>query len=206
MNDLNHIYKVGNLICVLREEKGLSQAKLGELLGVTNKAVSRWENGRGYPDTSILLNLANVLGITVDELLKGEIIETRNKAKQVNNNVKYNADKKLLIMFSLQLIPFILVIIWIWLSFKYTNELYRNLDYFWTMFCGIVLPLLTCTISQTIIGSFMAIKIHKRKDISFIIRLLIVLVNFLGIGLPYLAIYVYLIIELIKEKKHIVTL
>ena len=206
MNDLNHIYKVGNLICKLREEKGLSQAKLGELLGVTNKAVSRWENGRGYPDTSILLNLANVLGITVDELLKGEIIDTRKKAKQVNNNVNYNADKKLLTMFSLQFIPFILAIIWIWLSLKYTHELYKNFDYYWTMFCGIVLPLLMCAISQTIIGSFMAIKIHKRKDISFIIRVLIVLVNFLGIGLPYLAIYFYLIIRLIKDKKNNVAL
>ena len=50
MYDLNHIYKVGNLILKLREEKGLSQSELGFKLGVTNKAVSRWENGRGYPD------------------------------------------------------------------------------------------------------------------------------------------------------------
>lgn len=203
MNDLNHIYKVGNLICRLREEKGLSQAKLGELLGVTNKAVSRWENGRGYPDTSILLNLANVLGITVDELLKGELIETQNKAKQVNNNVNYNADKKLLILFSLSLIPFILALIWIWLSLKYTHEIYKNLDYLWTMFCGIILPLLICAILQMIIGSFMAIKIHKRKDINIIIRILIILTTFLGIGLPYLAIFIYLLIRFIIDKKKI---
>ncbi|MBQ8862834.1 MAG: helix-turn-helix transcriptional regulator, partial [Clostridia bacterium] len=73
MYDLNHIYKVGNLISKLREEKGLSQSELGSLLGVTNKAVSRWENGRGYPDTSLLLKLSDVLEITVDELLKGEL-------------------------------------------------------------------------------------------------------------------------------------
>ena len=71
MNDLNHIYRVGNLISKLREEKGLSQSELGVLLGVTNKAVSKWENGRGYPDTSLLLTLAEVLGISVDELLRG---------------------------------------------------------------------------------------------------------------------------------------
>ena len=53
MNDLNHIYKVGNLICRLREEKGLSQSELGNMIGVTNKAISRWENGRGYPDVAI---------------------------------------------------------------------------------------------------------------------------------------------------------
>ena len=47
MYDLNHIYKVGNLISKLREENGFSQSELGSKLGVTNKAVSRWENGRG---------------------------------------------------------------------------------------------------------------------------------------------------------------
>ena len=61
MYDLNHIYKVGNLILKLREEKGLSQSELGFKLGVTNKAVSRWENGRGYPDTSLLLKLLLLL-------------------------------------------------------------------------------------------------------------------------------------------------
>ncbi len=42
---MNQIYKVGNLICELREKKNLSQSELGNLVGVTNKAVSRWENG-----------------------------------------------------------------------------------------------------------------------------------------------------------------
>ena len=203
MNDLNHIYKVGNLICKLREEKGLSQQKLGELLGVTNKAVSRWENGRGYPDTSILLNLATILGITVDELLKGELFETRNKAKIINNNVRYNADKKLLITYSLQLIPYVLAIIWIYLSLKYTHEIYdyKYFNYFWTMFCGIIIPLLMCSISQLIIGLFITIKIHKRKDISIITKLLIALAAFLGVGLPYFVIYIYLIIRLMNDKK-----
>ena len=77
MYDLNHIYKVGNLIATLRLEKGLSQGELGLMLGVTNKAVSRWETGRGYPDTALLLKLAEILGITVDELLKGELSSTR---------------------------------------------------------------------------------------------------------------------------------
>ena len=89
MYDLNHIYKVGNLISKLREEKGLSQSDLGSYIGVTNKAVSRWENGRGYPDTSILLKLAEVLEITVDELLKGELSISKTKHKVINKNINY---------------------------------------------------------------------------------------------------------------------
>ena len=76
MYDLNHIYKVGKLIATLRVEKELSQSELGLMLGVTNKAVSRWETGRGYPDTALLLQLAEILDITVDELLKGELAST----------------------------------------------------------------------------------------------------------------------------------
>ena len=51
-------YSFGNYICELREKKGLSQSQLGERLGVTNKAVSRWENGSAYPSTELMLPLA----------------------------------------------------------------------------------------------------------------------------------------------------
>lgn len=64
--------KVGALIAELRKEKGLTQAELAEKLNISNRTVSKWENGDGYPDITILFDLANVLGVTVDELLKGE--------------------------------------------------------------------------------------------------------------------------------------
>ncbi|MDE7078710.1 MAG: helix-turn-helix domain-containing protein [Clostridia bacterium] len=56
----------------LRKEKGMTQAALAERLGVTNKAVSKWETGEAMPDTSLLLPLAEVFGVTVDELLSGK--------------------------------------------------------------------------------------------------------------------------------------
>lgn len=56
----------------LRKEKGLTQSELAEKLGVTNKAVSKWETGEGYPETAQLVPLAGIFGVTVDELLKGE--------------------------------------------------------------------------------------------------------------------------------------
>lgn len=64
--------KTGALIAALRKEKGWSQTELAERLGVTNKAVSRWETGRGYPDVELLPLLARELGVTISELLEGE--------------------------------------------------------------------------------------------------------------------------------------
>lgn len=63
-------FSFGNYICGLREKKGLSQSQLGERLGVTNKAVSRWENGGAYPSTELMLPLAKELGITIEELYR----------------------------------------------------------------------------------------------------------------------------------------
>ena len=68
MND----YKFGNFICYLRTEKGLSQSQLGDIMGVSNKAVSKWEMGISKPRPAMLVTLASFLGVTVEELLAGE--------------------------------------------------------------------------------------------------------------------------------------
>lgn len=64
--------KIGEFICRIRKEKGMTQASLAELLSISNRTVSKWENGDGLPDVSILPELAKVLGVTVDELLTAE--------------------------------------------------------------------------------------------------------------------------------------
>ncbi len=64
--------KTGNLIANLRRGRGLTQSELGELLGVTNKTVSRWETGSYMPPAESMCELAKTLGVTVDELLLGE--------------------------------------------------------------------------------------------------------------------------------------
>ena len=61
----------GQYIADLRKGKDLTQQQLADLLGVTNKAVSKWENGQGLPDIGILLQLADTLGVSTDELLQG---------------------------------------------------------------------------------------------------------------------------------------
>ena len=64
--------KTGQLIARRRKEIGLTQKELAERLGVTNKAVSKWETGGGMPDVSVLETLADALEVSVDELLRGE--------------------------------------------------------------------------------------------------------------------------------------
>ena len=63
--------KTGSYICLLRKQRGLTQAELAERIGVTDKAVSRWERGKGFPDITLLPPLAQVLGTSVTELLAG---------------------------------------------------------------------------------------------------------------------------------------
>ena len=67
---------MGNRIAMLRRKKELKQDALAEMLGVSPQAVSKWENDQSCPDISLLPKLAKILGVTVDELLTGESVET----------------------------------------------------------------------------------------------------------------------------------
>ena len=64
--------KTGSLIAQQRKSKNLTQRELAELLGVTDKAISRWETGTGFPDVSILEQLAKALDLTITEIVNGE--------------------------------------------------------------------------------------------------------------------------------------
>lgn len=72
--------KIGNFIATQRKEKKLTQAKLGELIFVSEKTISKWEKGNGIPDTNTLPKLCEVFGVSLNELLNGE------KDKSENNN------------------------------------------------------------------------------------------------------------------------
>lgn len=72
---------IGRQIALLRKEKGLTQNELGDRLGVSFQAVSKWERGETLPDTAILLDLANALGTSVDNILTGgqQVLRYRGK-------------------------------------------------------------------------------------------------------------------------------
>ena len=71
-------YVTGSTINMLREARGMTQAQLAERIGVSDKAVSKWETAKGLPDISLLQPLAAALGVSVIELMNGEPIVNRN--------------------------------------------------------------------------------------------------------------------------------
>jgi transcriptional regulator with XRE-family HTH domain len=78
--------KIGKFIAACRKECNLTQEQVAEKLGVSNKTVSRWENGNGFPDVSLLQPLCELLNISVNELLLGEKIPENNYRKKVEEN------------------------------------------------------------------------------------------------------------------------
>ncbi len=78
--------KIGKFIAQCRKELNMTQEQLAEKLGISNKTVSRWENGNTFPDISILQDLCGALNISVNELLAGERIPEDNFKKRVEEN------------------------------------------------------------------------------------------------------------------------
>lgn len=81
--------KIGAFISVCRKAKGLTQSQLAEKLGITDKAVSKWETGKSMPDLSLFTQLCDLLGITLNELLAGEFISD-DSLKEKSNQVLYD--------------------------------------------------------------------------------------------------------------------
>jgi len=73
-------YVTGAVVKALREGKGLTQKELANELGVSDKAISKWETGKGLPDITLLEPLSAVLGVSVTELLAGELRVNTNRA------------------------------------------------------------------------------------------------------------------------------
>ena len=96
--------KIGRFIAECRKNKKMTQADLAEKLNITDRAVSKWENGRAMPDSSLMLDLCGELGISVNELLSGEMIEMKDYDKKAEELLvemqkqKEENDKRLLHM------------------------------------------------------------------------------------------------------------
>lgn len=73
-------YVTGQTIKMLREKKKMTQAKLAEMLSVSDKAISKWETGKGFPDITLLEPLSEALGVSVAELMNGNTINNKNKS------------------------------------------------------------------------------------------------------------------------------
>lgn len=112
--------KIGKFIQKLRKENNLTQLELANKLGITDRAVSKWENGRGLPDLSLLKPLCDELGITLNEFMAGEKIQKEKAEEKFEENIISTIDfsnkkvnktkKKVVLILAVAVIIFSLII------------------------------------------------------------------------------------------------
>ena len=96
--------KVGKFIAECRKNNNLTQKQLAEKLNITDRAISKWENGRSLPDSSIMLELCDILKINVNDLLNGEVVLVDNYKEKSEKLIlemakqKEEADRRLLFL------------------------------------------------------------------------------------------------------------
>ena len=113
--------KIGKFIAECRKKEKLTQVQLAEKLNITDRAISKWETGKAMPDSSIMLELCDILKITVNDLLSGEVVTMDNYNKELENNLlemikqKEEADKRLLkleiVMGIIAVLPLIVAVV-----------------------------------------------------------------------------------------------
>lgn len=127
--------KIGNFIKQKRKEKKITQSELAEKLNVTDRAISKWENGICMPDSGIIAELCKILSITINDLFSGEVVDMKDSEKRLEKNlleiikIKEQKDKQLL---SLEIFIGILVSIILFAcvfvaSFAKIKDIYRLL-------------------------------------------------------------------------------
>jgi transcriptional regulator with XRE-family HTH domain len=112
--------KTGELIATIRKEKGMTQQNIADNLHITSKAVSKWERGLSFPSVDVLEKLASLLGISVMDILAGEIIEHQNvtvKADELSIQVLQSEKqirKKFIVVCATSIFLIIAVVIYGW--------------------------------------------------------------------------------------------
>lgn len=96
--------KIGEFISLKRKEKNITQSELAEKLNITDRSISKWENGICLPDANNMLELCEILDITINDLFSGEIVDVKNNEKKLEENllemtkIKEQRDKELLLI------------------------------------------------------------------------------------------------------------
>lgn len=96
--------KIGKFISSKRKEKNITQSELAEKLNITDRAISKWENGVCLPDASNMTDLCKILDININDLFSGEVIDMKDNEKKLEENllemtrIKEQRDKELLVL------------------------------------------------------------------------------------------------------------
>jgi transcriptional regulator with XRE-family HTH domain/glycopeptide antibiotics resistance protein len=184
--DLN---KIGNLIKSKRKELNLTQEELASKLNITEKAISRWETGRGTPDISLLIPLSKTLGISVSELLNGK--EDKQEEKNIKDIIKYidttNKKKNRFIIPICIVIYIILLVLYLnYLRVEYSSVTFR-FDYMGEIVVFLFFALII-GFNNSLISNYYYDKVedkNKMKKITYIIALVlytITLINLTNYG------------------------
>ena len=122
--------KIGKFIAECRKNSNLTQMQLAEKLNITDRAISKWENGKAMPDSSIMLDLCKELKISVNELLSGEMIDMKNYNKIAEENLiklnESNEKKKKIILKSAIVIGLLIFIIIVIQLYSYTKQISKS--------------------------------------------------------------------------------
>lgn len=122
--------KIGKFIAECRKNSNLTQMQLAEKLNITDRAISKWENGKAMLDSSIMLDLCKELKISVNELLSGEMIDMKNYNKIAEENLfklnESNEKKKKIILKSAIVIGLLIFIIIVIQLYSYTKQISKS--------------------------------------------------------------------------------
>ena len=122
--------KIGKFIAECRKNSNLTQMQLAEKLNITDRAISKWKNGKAMPDSSIMLDLCKELKISVNELLSGEMIDMKNYNKMAEENLfklnESNEKKKKIILKSAIVIGLLIFIIILIQLYSYTKQISKS--------------------------------------------------------------------------------
>ena len=122
--------KIGKFIAECKKNSNLTQMQLAEKLNITDRAISKWENGKAMPDSSIMLDLCKELKISVNELLSGEMIDMKNYNKIAEENLfklnESNEKKKKIILKSAIVIGLLIFIIIVIQLYSYTKQISKS--------------------------------------------------------------------------------
>ena len=148
--------KIGKFIAQCRKKENLTQMQLAEKLNITDRAVSKWETGKALPDASIMLTLCEILKITVNDLLSGEIVTMENYNKEMEQKLiemvkqKEESDKKMLALeWVIGILSVVVLLVPIFIAAYLPMEDWQRI----VLCCSGVIP--------AFVGFFFAIKIEQ---------------------------------------------
>lgn len=162
--------KIGRFIAKCRKEQGITQAQLADKLDITSKAVSKWESGRGLPDATRMIDLCNILKITVNDLLSGEKVSEKNYVNQVDENLVELQKQKQAINMAVR-ISYICIAVIIFISNLINIVLYGVAE---ATKKPEFMIMVSISLIWLIVYTYIISKIDGKKNIGYVIAILVI--------------------------------